>query len=174
MHGSRKLEYSWIHGVGRLLQYKKSVPRKRHFSFFLPCPRALSSHCKKQYIIGLALHRPSSLNFRILHRFVRFEPSRLHCVPRLSPTELSFPNHNFSPLTSHPPLLSRVLSNYNCNPSAKIPVILFSSFVASPCCIYFELGSSCHLPQPVVSAAADRSRRHHDRLFDVVNCSTCT
>lgn len=52
MHGSRKLEYSWIHGVGRLLQYKKSVPRKRHFSFFLPCPRALGSHCKKNTLLA--------------------------------------------------------------------------------------------------------------------------
>lgn len=45
-------------------------------------------------------------NFHILHRFVRFEPSGQHRVSRPSPTELPFPNHDFSPLTSHAPLSS--------------------------------------------------------------------
>lgn len=50
-----------------------------------------------------------------------------------------------------------VLSNHKCNPSAKIPVIMSSSFVVSLRCIYFELGSWCHLPRPVVLSATWQS-----------------
>lgn len=76
-HGSQKLEYSWIHGARRLLQYKKSVPRDTSRRFHRALERSAPSCKEKQnkniYIyIGLALCHPSSLSFHIPHWFSSF------------------------------------------------------------------------------------------------------